>query len=249
MAQHFLAKAGVLSARRVKKSDMEKLAKATGGKVVNNLADLKKSDLGKCGSVEEKKVSGDNMIFVEGCDNPQAVAIFVRAGLERMIDEAERGLNDALHVIADVAEVPKMVAGGGSIEMELSKQVRDYASQVGGREQLAIESFSDSLEVIPRTLADNAGLDILDTMVAMKAAHAKKKGIAMGVNVYDEGVIDMLDEGVVEPMVVKLQAIKSGVEVASMILRIDDVVAAKTGGGPDMGGAGGPPDMGDDMDV
>jgi thermosome len=249
MAQHYLAKAGVLSARRAKKSDMEKLAKATGGKVVNNLADLKESDLGKCGSVEEKKISGDNMIFVEGCDNPQAVAIFVRAGLERMIDEAERGLNDALHVIADVAEVPKMVAGGGSIEMELSKKVRDFAAQVGGREQLAIEGFADALEVIPRTLADNAGLDILDTMVAMKAAHAKKKGIAMGVNVYDEGVIDMLDEGVVEPMVVKLQAIKSGVEVASMILRIDDVIAAKTGGGPGMGGAGGPPDMGDDMDV
>jgi thermosome len=250
MAQHFLAKAGVLSARRAKKSDMEKLAKATGGKVVNNLADLKETDLGKCGSVEEKKIGGDNMIFVEGCDNPQAVAIFVRAGLERMIDEAERGLNDALHVIADVAEVPRMVAGGGSIEMELSKSVRDYAGQIGGREQLAIEAFADALEVIPRTLADNAGLDILDTMVAMKAAHAQKNGVYMGVNVYDEGVIDMLEEGVLEPTVVKLQAIKSGIEVASMILRIDDVLAAKSGGPGDMGaGAGGPPDMGDDMDV
>lgn len=249
MAQHYLAKEGVLAARRVKKSDMEKLAKATGGKVVNNLADLKSSDLGTCEAVEEKKVAGDEMIFVEGCKDPQAVAIFVRAGLERMLDEAERALNDALYVISDVAETPKMVAGGGSVEMELSKDVRDYAAQIGGREQLAIEAFADALEIIPRTLADNAGLDILDTMVDMKTAHAKKKGTYMGVNVYDEGVIDMLDDGVVEPMVVKLQAIKSGIEVASMILRIDDVVAAKSGGGPDMGGAGGPPGMDDDMDI
>jgi thermosome len=248
MAQHYLAKAGVLSARRVKKSDMEKLAKATGGKVVNNLADLKKSDLGVCGVVEEKKVGNDKMIFVEECKDPQAVAIFIRAGLERMIDEAERALNDALYVISDVAETPKMVAGGGSVEMEMSKAVRGYAAQVGGREQLAIEAFADALEIIPRTLADNAGLDILDTMVAMKAAHAKKDGAYMGVNVYGEGVIDMMGEGVVEPTVVKEQAIKSGIEVASMILRIDDVVAAKSGG-PDMGAGGPPGGMDEDMDI
>jgi thermosome len=249
MAQHYLAKAGVLSARRVKKSDMEKLAKATGGKVVSNLADLKKTDLGACGVVEERKVGNDKMIFVEECKDPQAVAIFVRAGLERMIDEAERALNDALYVVSDVAEAPKMVAGGGSVEMEMSKAVREYAAQVGGREQLAIEAFADAMEIIPRTLAENAGLDILDTMVAMKAAHAKKNGAYMGVNVFGEGVIDMMDEGVVEPTVVKEQAIKSGIEVASMILRIDDVLAAKSGG-PDMG-AGGPPGggMDEDMDI
>ncbi len=249
MAQHYLAKAGVLSARRAKKSDMEKLAKATGGKVVSNLADLKKSDLGVCGLVEERKVGNDKMIFVEECKDPQAVAIFVRAGLERMVDEAERALNDALYVISDVAETPKMVAGGGSVEMEMSKAVREYAAQVGGREQLAIEAFADAMEIIPRTLAENAGLDILDTMVAMKAAHAKEKGVYMGVNVFGEGVIDMMGEGVLEPTVVKEQAIKSGIEVASMILRIDDVLAAKSGG-PDMG-AGGPPGggMGEDMDV
>jgi thermosome len=247
MAQHYLAKAGIIGARRVKKSDMEKLAKATGGKVVNNLADLKESDLGICGLVEEKKVGNDKMIFVEECKDPQAVAIFVRAGLERMLDEAERALNDALYVISDVAEVPKMVSGGGSIEMEMAKAVRDHAAQVGGREQLAIEAFAEALEVIPRTLAENAGLDILDTMVAMKAAHAKKDGKYMGVNVFNGGVIDMLAEGVVEPKVVKEQAIKSGIEVASMILRIDDVVAAKSGG---MGGPGGPPGgMPDDMDM
>ena len=247
MAQHYLAKAGVLSSRRVKKSDMEKLAKATGGKVVNNLADLKGEDLGICGSVEEKKVGNDKMIFVEECKDPQAVAIFIRAGLERMLDEAERALNDALYVISDVAEVPQMVSGGGSIEMEMAKAVREHAATVGGREQLAIEAFAEALEIIPRTLSENAGLDILDTMVAMKAAHAKKGGASMGVNVFDEGVIDMLKEGVVEPKVVKEQAIKSGIEVASMILRIDDVVAAKSGG---MGGPGGPPGgMPDDMDM
>ena len=247
MAQHYLAKAGVLSSRRVKKSDMEKLAKATGGKVVNNLADLKAEDLGLCGMVEEKKVGNDKMIFVEECKDPQAVAIFIRAGLERMLDEAERALNDALYVISDVAEVPQMVSGGGSIEMEMAKAVREHAASVGGREQLAIEAFAEALEVIPRTLSENAGLDILDTMVAMKAAHAKKGGASMGVNVFGEGVIDMLKEGVVEPKVVKEQAIKSGIEVASMILRIDDVVAAKSGG---MGGPGGPPGgMPDDMDM
>jgi thermosome len=247
MAQHYLAKAGVMGARRVKKSDMDKLAKATGGKVVSNLADLKESDLGICGVVEEKKVGNDRMIFVEECKDPQAVAIFIRAGLERMLDEAERALNDALYVVSDVAEVPKMVAGGGSVEMEMAKAVREYAAQVGGREQLAIEAFADALEIIPRTLAENAGLDILDTMVAMKTAHAKD-GKYMGVNVFDEGVIDMLAEGVVEPKVVKEQAIKSGIEAASMILRIDDVLAAKSGG-PGAGAGGPPGGMPDDMDM
>ena len=244
MAQHFLAKAGILGARRVKKSDMEKLAKATGAKVVSNLSDLKTKDLGSCGSVEEKKVSNDKMIFVEGCKDPKSVAIFIRAGLERMLDEAERALNDALYVVSDVMELPKMVPGGGAIEIELSKHVRDYARSVGGREQLAIEAFSDTLEIIPKTLADNAGLDLLDTMVAIKAAHEKADGSAMGVNVYDEGVIDMLDQGVVEPMAVKLQAIKSAVEVASMILRIDDVVASGGSGAP----PGGPGMPGGDED-
>jgi thermosome len=248
VAQHFLAKEGVLAVRRVKKSDMDKLAKATGAKLINNLSDISKDDLGTCGLVEERKIGDDKMVFVEECNDPRSVAIFVRAGLERMLDEAERSLNDALYVISDIAETPKMVAGGGSIELELSKTVRDYAPQVGGREQLAIETFADALEIVPRTLAVNAGLDILDTMVAMKAAHAKSDGSYMGVNVYDEGVINMLQEGVLEPMVVKQQVIKSGVEVASMILRIDDVVAAKSGGGP--GDMGGPPggDMDEDTD-
>jgi len=247
VAQHYLAKQGIIAARRVKKSDMEKLAKATGARIVSNLSDLKGADLGSSETVEEKKIGDDKMIFVEGCSDPKAVAIFIRAGLERMIDEAERSLNDALYVIADVTEIPKMVTGGGSIEVELSKAARAYATQEGGREQLAIEAFADALEIIPRTLAENAGLDVLDTMVAIRSAHDKKKGRAMGVNVFDEGVIDMLESGVVEPTVVKKQAIESAVEVASMVLRIDDVVAATApamGGGPPGGGM---PDMDEEM--
>jgi len=246
VAQHYLAKEGVLAARRVKKSDMEKLAKATGAKIVSNLADLKGSDLGACEAVEERKVGDDKMVFVEGCKDPRAVAVFIRAGLERMIDEAERTMNDALYVISDVAELAKMVPGGGSIEEELSRAVRAYARNVGGREQLAIEAFSDALEVVPKTLAENAGLDVLDTMVALKAAHEKKDGFAMGVNVFGEGIINMLEQGVVEPMAVKMQAIKSAVEVSSMILRIDDVVAASTERMEAPGGPGGPPGMGDE---
>ncbi|UCH57488.1 MAG: TCP-1/cpn60 chaperonin family protein [Candidatus Bathyarchaeota archaeon] len=242
VAQHFLAKEGVLAARRVKKSDMEKLAKATGAKVVSNLSDLKDADLGSCEVVEERKIGDDEMIFVEGCSDPRAVAIFIRAGLERMIDEAERSINDALYVISDVAETPKMVPGGGAIEVELARGVRSYATQIGGREQMAIEAFSDALEIIPRTLAENAGLDTLDTMVAIKAAHEKDGGFAMGVNVFEEGVVDMLEQGVVEPTVVKDQAIESAVEVTSMVLRIDEVVAASAPEVP-AGGPGEMPDM------
>ena len=244
VAQHYLAKEGVLCARRVKKSDMEKLAKATGARAVSNLGDLEAADLGSCGVVEERRVGDDRMIFVEGCSDPKAVAIFVRAGLGRMLDEAERALNDALYVISDVVGLSKMVTGGGSIEMELSRAVKSHAAGVGGREQLAIEAFADALEVVPRTLADNAGLDVLDTLVALKAAHEVEGGWSSGVNVFDGGVVDMLGAGVVEPMAVKLQAVKSAVEVASMILRIDDVLAATSSGG--MGGPGGPggmPDM------
>ena len=228
---------------------MEKLAKATGGKIVSNLNDLKETDLGACDMVDERKIGVDKMVFVEGCNDPRAVSVFIRAGLERMIDEAERTMNDALYVISDIAELPKMVPGGGAIEIELSKVVRDHARKVGGREQLAIEAFSDALEIVPRTLAENAGLDVLDTMVALKAAHEKDGGLAMGVNVFKEGIIDMLEQGVVEPMAVKVQAIKSSVEVGSMILRIDDVVAAsapsEAPGGPP-GGMGEEPDLGED---
>ena len=226
MAQHFLAKEGILAARRVKQSDMEKLARATGGRIVTNLDDLKTEDLGKAGLVEERKIGDDKMIFVEKCKNPRSVAILIRAGLERMVDEAERAVHDALSVVSDVIENNKIVAGGGAVEAEIAKHLRDYATTVGGREQLAIEAFAESIEVIPKTLAENAGLEPIDIMVELRAAHEKTDGQFMGVDVYNGKIVNMYEKGVIEPLAVKEQAIKSAAEAASMILRIDDVIAA-----------------------
>ena len=226
MAQHFLAKEGIIAARRVKQSDMEKLARATGGKVITNLDDLKSEDLGKAGLVEERKVGDDKMTFVEKCKDPHSVAILIRAGLERMVDEAERAMNDALSVVADVIEYNKIVAGGGAIEAEIAKVLRSYATKVGGREQLAVEAFADSIEIVPKTLAENAGLESIDILVGLRAAHEKAKGHLMGVDVFTGKIVDIYKNGVIEPLRVKEQAMKSAAEVASMILRIDDVIAA-----------------------
>lgn len=242
LAQYFLTRGGVLSVRRIKASDMEKLSKATGGRTVSNLDDLTKDDLGAAKLVEERKIGEDKMVFVEECKNPKAVSILIRAGLERLIDETERALNDAICVVVDIVKNNKMVAGGGAVEAELSKRIRDYAAKVGGREQLAIEAFADSLEIIPTTLAENAGLDVIDIIVSLRAAHEKKNGLWQGVNVYSGKVGNMLKEDVVEPLAVKQQAIKSAVEAASMILRIDDIIAAaKTPPPPPKGGYGGMP--------
>ncbi len=235
MAQHFLAKAGIMVARRVKQSDMEKLARATGGKVITKLDDLKSADLGKAGLVEERKVGDDKMIFVEKCKDPRSVAILIRAGLERMVDEADRAMNDSLSVVADVVEFNKIVAGGGATESEVAKVLRSYATKVGGREQLAIEAFADSIEIVPKTLAENAGLESIDILVGLRAAHEKKAGHLMGVDVFKGKIVNTYEKGVVEPLKVKEQAIKSASEVSSMILRIDDVIAStkpKEGGGP-----------------
>ncbi|MGB9022598.1 MAG: thermosome subunit beta [Candidatus Bathyarchaeia archaeon] len=238
--QHFLAKEGILGVRRIKKSDMDKLARATGGKVVTNLVDLKESDLGLAGLVEERKLGDDKMVFIEGCKNPRSVSILIRAGLERLVDEAERSLNDSLSVVADVVTKNRVVAGGGAIESELARRLKEYAIKVGGREQLAIEAFADSIEVIPRTLAENAGLDPIDIMVDLRSSHEKKGGLWMGVDVFKGGAKDMLKSGVLEPLKVKEQAIKSAAEAASMILRIDDVIAAaKPPPTPPRGGPGG----------
>ncbi len=226
LAQHFLAKEGIITARRVKQSDMEKLARATGGRVVSNLEDLKNTDLGKAGLVEERKVGEDKMIFVEKCKDPRSVAILIRAGLERMVDEAERAMNDALSVVADVIEYNKIVAGGGAIEAEIAKVLRSYATKVGGREQLAVEAFADSIEIVPKTLAENAGLESIDILVGLRAAHEKANGHLMGVDVFTGKILDMHKKGVIEPLRVKEQAMKSAAEVASMIIRIDDVIAA-----------------------
>ena len=242
MAQHFLAKKGILAARRVKQSDMEKLARATGGEVVTHLDDLKPKDLGKAGIAEERKVGEDKMIFVENCKNPKSVAILIRAGLERMVDEAERAMNDALSVISDVIEHNKVVAGGGAIESEIAKHLRDYAPKVGGREQLAVEAFAEAIEVVPKTLAENAGLEPIDILVGLRAAHEKRNGHLMGVNVFTGKIIDMYENGVIEPESVKEQALKSAAEAASMILRIDDVIASTKPKEPTPGA--GPPGYG-----
>lgn len=226
MAQHFLAKEGILAARRVKQSDMEKLARATGGRIITDLSDLRSQDLGMAGIVEERKLGEDKMVFVEKCKDPRSVAIIIRAGLERMVDEAERAMTDALSVVSDVIETNKVVAGGGAVEVEVAKDLRAYATNVGGREQLAIEMFADAIEVIPKTLAENAGLEAIDVLVELRAAHEKVEGKYKGVNVFTGKIENMREKGVIEPVVVKEQAVKSATESASMILRIDDVIAA-----------------------
>jgi len=226
LAQHFLSKEGIIAARRVKQSDMEKLARATGGNVITKLDDLKSEDLGEAGIVEERKVGDDKMIFVEKCKEPRSVAVLIRAGLERMVDEADRAMNDALSVVADVVEDNKIVAGGGATESEIAKVLRSFATKVGGREQLAIEAFADSLEIVPKTLAENAGLESIDILVGLRAAHEKKNGHLMGVDVFKGKIVNSYEDGVVEPLKVKEQALKSATEVASMILRIDDVIAS-----------------------
>ena len=226
MAQHFLAKEGILAVRRAKESDMEKLSRATGGKIVTNLEDLKPEDLGYAELVEERKIGDDRMVFIEGCKDPRSVSVLIRAGLERMVDEAERAMHDALSVVSDVIERNKIVPGGGAVEAELAKELRRYAAQIGGREQLAIEAFADALEIIPKTLAENAGLEPIDIMVELRAAHEKSDGYMYGVDVFSGKIANMYEKGVIEPLAVKEQAIKSAAEAASMILRIDDVIAA-----------------------
>ncbi|HKM60005.1 MAG TPA: thermosome subunit beta [Candidatus Bathyarchaeia archaeon] len=241
MVQHYLSKEGIMTARRIKESDMEKLARATGGRVTSNLNDLKTADLGFAGLVEERKIGDDKMIFVEKCKDSHSVAILIRAGLERMVDEAERAMIDALSVVSDVTENNKIVAGGGAVEIEVAKELRKYATKVGGREQLAIEAFAGAMEIIPRALAENAGFDPIDVLVELRSAHDKETGKYMGINVFTGKVENSIDNGVIEPIVVKIQAIKSAAESASMILRIDDVITSKAPkGGPGGGMPGGP---------
>ena len=226
LAQHFLAKAGIYAVRRVKKSDMEKLARATGARIVTNLDDLSKDDLGHAELVEERKIGEDNMTFVMGCENPKSVSILIRGGTEHVVDEIERSIKDALHVVAKAIEDGKYVTGGGSTAVELSLRLREYAPSVGGREQLAIEKFADALEVIPRSLAENAGLDPIEMLIQLRKAHKEGK-VTYGINVYTGKVEDMESIGVIEPIRVGKQAINSAVDAAIMILRIDDVIAAK----------------------
>jgi len=225
LAQHFLAKEGIMAAQRVQGYNIKKLVRATGGRVITNLDDLKRQDFGKAGLVEERKIGEDKMIFVER-KSPRSVGVLIRAGLKKMLDEAERAMHDAFSVVADVIEHNKIVAGGGAVESEIARGLREYAPRVGGREQLAVEAFADSVEIVPKTLAENAGLDSIDILVALRAAHEKPRGHLMGVDVFAGKIVDMRRKGVVEPLRVKEQAVKSATEVASMILRIDDMIAA-----------------------
>ncbi|KYK29641.1 MAG: thermosome subunit [Candidatus Proteinoplasmatales archaeon SG8-5] len=249
LVQHYLAKANIFAVRRVKKSDMEKLAKATGAKLVTNLDDLKASDLGKAGLVEERKISDSDMIFITGCKDAKAVSILIRGGTEHVVDEADRALHDALKVTAVAIEDGMAIPGGGSAEIELSLALTKFGSRVGGREQLAIEAFAKATEIIPWTLAENAGLDSINVLIKLRSEHEGKKRKTAGIDVFTGNVKDMQKENIIEPMRVKTQAIESATEVANMILRIDDVIAAKKGaGGPPMppggGGMGGmPPGM------
>jgi archaeal chaperonin len=248
IAQHFLAKEGIYTVRRAKKSDMEKLSKATGAKIVANIDGLTSKDLGNAGNVEEKKIGDDKMTFVTDCKNPKAVSILIRGTTDHIIDELERGLHDALSVVKVALEDGKMTAGGGSAAIAISMALRDYAPSIGGREQMAIEAFANAIEIVPKTLSENAGLDPIDMMLAIRSEHKKGNKYA-GINVLGGKVDDMLKNRVIEPLRVSLQEIEASSEAATMILRIDDVIASKGGGGAPAGmppgGMGGmPPGMG-----
>jgi len=248
VAQHYLAKKKILACRRAKKSDMEALAKATGGRIVTNLDDLSPEDLGYAKIVEEKKVAGESMTFIRDCKDPKAVTMLIRGSTEHVVDEVDRSVEDAVGAVASAIELGRIVAGAGAPEAEVAKRLRKFAEGFSGREQLAIKSFADAMEVVPRTLAENSGLDPIDTLVELRAAHDQGK-LTYGVGVFDGSAIDALSQGVIEPLKVKTQAIKSAAEAAEMLLRIDDVISAsKLGRGGMPGGMppGGMPEMGEE---
>jgi chaperonin GroEL (HSP60 family) len=226
---------------------MEKLARATGGKVVTNIEDLTSDDLGKAGLVEEQKIGEDKLTFVKECKDPKAVGILIRGGTEHVIDEVERAVHDALSVVSATIEDGKIVVGGGAPDIELAKRLREYSGTVGGREALAVNSFANAIESIPRTLAENAGLNSIDILVDLRAKHEKPDGKYFGVNAYNGKISDMKEEGVLEPLRIKAQAIKSASEAAIMILRIDDVIASsKREIGPSRGPSGEEEGLGED---
>jgi len=245
LAQHYMSKAGLFAVRRAKKSDMEALAKATSARIVTNIDDLSSEDLGEAAKVEERKIGESDMIFLTGCPKAKSVSVLLRGGTEHVVDEIRRAFDDAIGVVSVAREDGAVLTGGGSVLASLSRDLRAYAEGIGGREQMAIEAFAGALEVIPRTLAENAGLDPVNTIIAVRKAHAEGKS-TYGVNVYEGGVMDMLEANVLEPVRVVDQAIQSATETAVMILRIDDVISSRAGangampdmGGMDMGGMG-----------
>jgi thermosome len=242
LVEHLLVKNQILAIKRIRKAEMTKIRRAVGGKVVSSIDDLTPEILGEAGLVEEKLVGTKKMIFINDCQNPRSVSILIRGSIEHILHEVERSLIDAMSVIADIVKDNRYVAGAGSIEIELAKNLRQYATQFGGREQLAIEAFADSLEIIPKTLAENAGYNPIDILVELRAKHNSEENKYTGFNVFNGNLIDMNEYGVLEPLMVKAQAIKSATEAASMLLKIDDVVVAKLiapekrAGAPGIGG-------------
>jgi len=238
ISQHYLSKHGVLAVRRVKESDMTKLAKATGGRISTNLDDISENDLGSAEIVQQKKVESDKWVFIEGCKNPRSVTVLIRGGSQRVVDEVDRSIHDALMVVKDVVEKPSIVAGGGSPEAYLAAELNEWSSSSEGREQLAIKQYAEAFESIPLTIAENAGMDPIDTIITLRANQSNGKQ-TVGINAKESKIGDMFRLDIVEPLVVKEQIIKSATEAACMILRIDDVIAVS--GGPS---AGGMPPMG-----
>jgi len=241
IAQHYLSKHGILSVRRVKESDMTKLAKATGGRISTNLDDISANDLGSAEIAQQKKVESDKWVFIEGCKNPRSVTVLIRGGSQRVVDEVDRSIHDALMVVKDVVEKPSIVAGGGSPEAYLSTEINEWAGSYDGREQLAMKQYAEALETIPLTIAENAGMDPIDTIITLRANQSSGKQ-TMGINAREGKIGNMFSLDIVEPLAVKEQIIKSATEAACMILRIDDVIAVS--GGPSAGGPPGMPPMG-----
>ncbi|MEM3227831.1 MAG: thermosome subunit beta [Candidatus Micrarchaeaceae archaeon] len=228
VAQHYLAKEGIMAVRRVKKSDMEKLAKATSARIVTSLEDLDEKDLGFAGIVEEKKISGEQMVFVENCKDPKSVTLFLRGGTQQVVDEEERAIVDVIGAVSAAVRDGKYVIGGGAIEVSIANDLRNYASEVGSREQLAIQKFADALEAIPKTLAESSGMDTIETIVQLRNKHRTKDGENMGVDIINNRIGDMSKQGIYEPKKVKEEELITASEAAEMILRIDDMISSKS---------------------
>ncbi len=244
MAQHYLAKAGIIAVRRIKESDLTKLAKATGARIVNNLDDIFEKDLGDAQLVEERKIEEDKWVFIEGCKHPKSVTLLLRGGSQRVVDEVERSVHDSLMVVKDVIEKPEIVAGGGAPETYAATKIRSWAKSLEGREQLAAEKFADSLESIPLTLSENAGMDPIDTLTVLRSRQMKGEKWT-GIDVMKGKIANMKSSDIIEPLAVKLQIVSAAAEAACMILRIDDVIATQKSAGPPPGAEGGmPPGMG-----
>ena len=246
MAQHYLAKSGVLTVRRIKESDLTKLAKATGARIVSNLDDLFEKDLGSADVVEERKIEEDRWVFIEGCKHPKSVTLLLRGGSQRVVDEVERSVHDAIMVVKDVMDNPSIVAGGGAPETYAATKIRSWSKSLEGREQLAAEKFADALESIPLTLAENAGMDPIDTLTALRSRQLKGEKWT-GIDVMKGRISNMKSSDIIEPLSVKLQIVSAASEAACMILRIDDVVATTKSHGPPPGAEGGMPGMGGGM--